>query len=103
MRRRSLKNDCMALIGCQKQLTIISTAFPNVALIKPPRIEPTFAASCSVEKVSIEARGNMAKKLRTKTAAGLQWYSAATTPSGTNGSRRFAGLYNNVALIVIQV
>jgi len=89
--------------GYQKRLTIISTAFPNVALINPPTIEPTFAASCSVEKVSIEARGSMAKKLRTKTTVGLHLYSAARMPSGTNGSRRFERLYNNVALIVIQV
>jgi hypothetical protein len=74
------------LAGQVRGHTIISTALPKVALINPPMTDPNSAASCSVEKVRMDANGNMARKFRVKTAPGLHSHSPAMMPRGTQKS-----------------
>ena len=71
------------------QLTINSTAFPNVALSNPPKVWPTLTDSSSVAKLRSAARGMIAKKFRTKTAVGLHPRAPAIMPSGTKTRRKF--------------
>lgn len=67
-------------------LTINSTAFPNVAFIKPPIVCPSFALSSSVAKLSSAANGTMARKFTTKIAVGLVSSTPSTMPAGTKTS-----------------
>lgn len=67
--------------------TISSTAFPNEAFIRPPMVSPSLAASSSVAKLSSEARGTMAKKLRMKTVVGFKPKAPAMIPAGTKTRR----------------
>lgn len=60
-----------------------STALPNVAFIKPPRVWPSLAESSSVAKLRRAARGMMAMKLRMKTIVGFQDKAPAMMPIGT--------------------
>lgn len=69
--------------------TISSTALPNVALTKPPRVSPSRAAISSVAKERMAARGMMAKKLRVKTNVGFHSYVPAMSPKGTKTRRTF--------------
>lgn len=74
-----MRVDIAVVIG----LTISSTAFPNVAFKSPPNVWPSLADSSSVAKLSSDASGMMATKLRTKTAVGFQPRAPAMIPSGT--------------------
>ena len=50
-----------------------STAFPNVALSKPPIAGPTRMASSSVAKPRSAANGMIAMKEKTKTSVEVRW------------------------------
>jgi hypothetical protein len=69
-------------------LTIISTAFPNVALISPPTVCPTLLANSSVAKESNAARGRIAKKLKMKPMESSHPWFPAVIPRNTNGRSR---------------
>lgn len=77
--------------------TIISTALPKVALIKPPATDPTTAASCSVAKVRIEASGSMARKLSKKTTEAGHPHPEPMRPRGTQKRRTLVLLHRIVA------
>ena len=70
--------------GFPVNLTMSSTALPNVALSSPPRVWPRGTESSSVAKLNNEASGMIAKKLRRKTAVGAQPTAPAMIPKGTN-------------------
>jgi hypothetical protein len=68
-------------------LTMSSTAFPNDAFIRPPIVSPNLAANSSVAKLSKDARGTIAKKLRMKTVVGFHPIAPAIIPTGTKTRR----------------
>mmetsp|Transcript_67258 Transcript_67258/g.194500 ORF Transcript_67258/g.194500 Transcript_67258/m.194500 type:complete len:227 (-) Transcript_67258:68-748(-) len=72
-------------------VTIISTAFPKVALSNPPIICPVCEASASVAPPRTEASGTMAIKLHEKVARGPQSIFPEQMPKGTNTSSTLMG------------
>lgn len=70
------------------QLTISSTAFPNVAFSSPPSVSPSLMAISSVANDRTAASGMIAKKLSAKTVVGAQLSSPAMMPNGTMTSRK---------------
>jgi hypothetical protein len=67
--------------------TMSSTALPNVAFNKPPKVSPSSIEISSVAKDRIAASGMIAKKFRTKTVVGFQPVAPAIIPKGTKISR----------------
>ena len=63
--------------------TINSTAFPNVALRRPPSVCPSLADNSSVAKLRSEASGMMARKFSMKMTVGLHPTAPETMPKGT--------------------
>lgn len=67
--------------------TMSSTALPNVAFSRPPKVSPNFMEISSVANERMEANGMIAKKLSVKMTTGSQCVRPATIPSGTKINR----------------
>mmetsp|Transcript_103046 Transcript_103046/g.230164 ORF Transcript_103046/g.230164 Transcript_103046/m.230164 type:complete len:310 (-) Transcript_103046:230-1159(-) len=75
---------------------IISTAFPKVALRRPPSVCPTEHAKSSVALPRSFARGTIAKKLKEKVATSPQPRLDADNPKGRKTRKMFIGSAKNI-------
>ena len=80
-----------------------STAFPKVALRRPPKVWPSLVDSSSVAKLSRAASGIIAKKFSKNTAVGLHPTFPAIIPSGTKTRRMFTGFMVSVFHVISTV
>lgn len=74
--------------GSQQALT----AFPNVALSRPPSVSPTRSASCSVANPRSDASGMMASAEKTKTIVSAWWVNSIAHATGIMMSRTLSQL-----------
>jgi hypothetical protein len=74
-----------------RERTIISTAFPNVALSKAPTTSPASAASSSVALLNSIASGRIASIFMENTKVGFQPLWPPRMPIGTKNRRRRMG------------
>jgi hypothetical protein len=68
-----------------------STALPNVAFSRPPRVSPKRTDISSVANDKTAASGMMAKKLSVKTVVASHSLTPAMMPRGTKTRRKLTG------------